>query len=404
MTSKKPLINSTWLVRIYLLLAVGGGLFALFQLLIIPTDRKNVTLWGYSPTRLVMLVFVIVGILGFLSLLINTYRKPQWVQKKVNRLEENFQTPSMPGFYLYSLLLFVTLVTTLSAILIIFIAKQTTDEFIRGYLIRLSPIVIWLIVLAIPPLIFLVCFGYRQKIVFRNFQLAFSKFQIWLRNTNLYRILGISILFSAISFSLLYSFLPTYRDWFIEEDQFLENLTTGLFLGAFFLSALILVLNRGGRLTDFSVPAASLLGFLEEVSYGERFSKSIPMLVPDQNIDALHDYFKIGFLFIQKQENNIIVFLIGGILLVLIFLAGYFLVQYLRKHKTRKPLILFGPLIFTLISATIILIALVLDLNVLKIRNFTFIEELLEFFTGLTLCLGAISIYQRIVFDKFQST
>lgn len=400
MTSRKPLISSTGVVRLYILLAIGAGIFALLLLLAIPADHKNATLWGYSPTRLVMLAFVSIGILVFLGLLINIYYKPQWVQGMIGRLETEFQTPSMVGFYLFALPLLMTVSVTLSGILFIFFTKRTTDEFISGYLIRLSPIVIWLTVLAIPPLILLVYFGYRRKIVFRNFKLAFSKFQVWLRNTNLYRLLGISIFFSVVSFSLLYRFLPAYRDWFIEEDQFLENLTTGLFLASFLLSVLILMLNRGGRVTDFAIPAASLLGFLEEISYGERFSKSIPMIVPDQNIDALHDYFKIGFLFIQKQENNLIVFMIGGTLLVLMLLAGYFLVRYLLKQKFRNPLITFGPLIFTLISAAFIMTALVLDLNVLEIRNFTFIEEMLEFFTALTLFFGAISIYQRIVFDK----
>jgi hypothetical protein len=198
----------------------------------------------------------------------------------------------------------------------------------------------------------------------------------------------------------LYHFLPTYRDWFVEEDQFLENLTTGLFLLAFLLSVLILIFTQRRRIIDFTVPAASLLGFLEEISYGERYSQSIPMINSQKDIDAFHDYFKIGYLFIQKQENDSLAYIIAGASFLLILFSGYILVRYYQKQGYKKPTIIFGPLIFTLISASFILIALILDLNVLEIRNFTFIEELLEFLTALSLFFGAISIYKRIIFEN----
>lgn len=403
MNTRKPLINSTGLVRLYFILAIGGGLFALLRLLAIPPDKKNSILWGYSYSRLVILAFALVGILIFTSFLINTYRKPQWIRRLIEQYKTNFQTPSITGFYLFIIPLFITTSITVGGILFVSLTKIITDEFIRAYLIRLSPIVIWLMVLAIPLLFLLIYFGYQRKIFFRNFQLAFSLFQVWLRNANLYRILGIWILFSAISFSLLYHFLPAYRPWFVEEDDFLENLTTGLFLASILLSTLILLLNRGGRLTDFAVPAASLISFLEEISYGERYSESIPMMVPEKDIDAFHDYFKIGYRLIKNQENDLMVFIIASTFLVLILLAGYFSVRYLQKQKLKNPLITYGPLLFTLIGAVFVLSALILDLNVLKIPNFTFIEEMLEFFTSLSLFFGAISIYQRIIFENQES-
>ena len=400
MTSKKLLINPTGIVRLYFLLAVGGGIFTLLWLLVIPTDKRNSTILGYSPSRIGMLIFVLVGILFFLGLLINTYRKPKWVQVVIDRIDTYFQSPSITGFFIFAIPLLITVSVTLGGIIFTFFTITLTDEFILGYLTRLAPIAIWITVFSVLTLLLLIYYSYKRRVVVQDFQLAFSIFKHWLATTNLYQLMGITIAFCTIIFSLIYALFPDYRPSFVEEDLFLENLTTGLFLSALLLSIFFLVLNRGGQWIDFAVPAASLISFLEEISYGERYSEAIPMMVPERDIDAFHDYFKVGYRFIKNQENVFFVFFISGISIILFLLAGYFLARYIRNQKYENNLIAFGPLIFTLISATFILIALVLDLNVLAIPEYTYIEEMLELFTAISLFFGAISIYQRIAFEK----
>jgi hypothetical protein len=124
------------------------------------------------------------------------------------------------------------------------------------------------------------------------------------------------------------------------------------------------------------------------------------MLYPDEGIDAFHDFFKIGFQFIRKGENELVVYLVGGLLLVLILLAVYFVVRHFRKRRYDSPFVIFGPLVFSLISAAFILISLVLDLDLIKIPEYRFIEEMLELSAALALFFGAISIYQRIAFEE----
>ena len=400
MTSKKTFINSLGIVRLYFLLAAGGGIFTLLWLLVIPTDKRNSTVFGYSPSRMGMLIFMSVGIIFFMGLLINTFRKPKWVQGLIEQIEPYFQSPNITGFFIFAIPLLTTVSATLGGIIFAFFTITLTDEFILGYLTRLAPIVIWITVLAILTLFLLIFYGYPRKVIIQDFQLAFSTFKLWLATTNLYRLLGISIIFCAIVFSLVYALFPDCRPSFVEEDLFLENLTTGLFLFSLLLSVFFLVLNRGGRWIDFAVPAASLISFLEEISYGERYSEAIPMMVPEKDIDAFHDYFKVGYRFIKNQENDFFVFILGGISIILLLLAGFFLAHYIRNQKSKNKLVAFGPLIFTLIGAIFISIAQVLDLNVLAIPEYTYIEEMLELFTAISLFFAAISIYQRIAFEK----
>ena len=152
-------------------------------------------------------------------------------------------------------------------------------------------------------------------------------------------------------------------------------------------------------MTDLTIPAASLLSFLEEISYGERYFESIPKIDPDKNVDALHDFFKIGFKLIRKQENDIIVYGIGLLSLIAILLIGYFVIRHFRKHRYDSPLIIFGPLVFTLIGFTFILISLVLDLDIFHFPEHRLIEEMFEFSAALAFFFGAISIHQRIAFE-----
>jgi len=79
------------------------------------------------------------------------------------------------------------------------------------------------------------------------------------------------------------------------------------------------------------------------------------------------------------------------------------MVRHFRNQRYDAPFVTFGPLIFTVISFTFILISLVLDLDILdmmKISDRHFIEELLELFAALALFYGAISIYQRVVVEE----
>lgn len=346
-----------------------------------------------------MLTFMLVGILLFLCLLITTYRKPGWVLNWVDRLQAQINTPSITGFYF----IFIPLLVALSGFLFLLWTMRITDEFFRAYLVRLTPIMIWLTVMGVLTLLLLIGLGYQRKIFFQNIRLALSEFWVCLNHTNLYRLLGISVLLSVLLFGLLYRILPAYRRWFTAEDQFLENFATGLFFLAFVISVFFLIQNRGGRWIDFLIPVAGLLGFLEEISYGIRYFESIPSINPDEKVDAFHDFFKIGFRFLRKQANDPIVYVIAGVFLIVMLIASCFLVQRFLKGRYENPRKTFAPLIFTLISFVFVLISLVFDLDIFHFPEYRFIEELLELSAAFALFFGAISIHQRIIFEDLST-
>jgi hypothetical protein len=308
------------------------------------------------------------------------------------------RTPGVKGFGLFT----IPLLTVVCGFLLVFWTERIAEVVFQAYLIRLTPVVIWFVWLGFLTLILLVSFGYRRKTLQINTRIAISTFQVWISSANLYKLLGISLLLSVLCFGLLFRLLPLYRRWFYAEDQFLENLTAGLFLITFLLSVFILVKNRGGRVTDLIIPAVSLLGFLEDMSYGERHFASIQKIVSKYNIDGLHDFFKLGVEYLQKQGMNPVFYAITGILLISLSLFGVLVAWYFLKKRYETPLINLGPLIFTIICFAFILPSLVLDFVAIgnpASRVIEFVEELLEWFGALALFFGGISIYQRIAYE-----
>lgn len=92
----------------------------------------------------------------------------------------------------------------------------------------------------------------------------------------------------------------TVRTFIAAEDGILENLTVSLFLFTFLFSLVLLATRQvNGSLNRrwlYLLLAIGLLGFLEEISYGERlFDLKMPV-VYGVKIDALHDLIDVALL------------------------------------------------------------------------------------------------------------
>jgi hypothetical protein len=90
--------------------------------------------------------------------------------------------------------------------------------------------------------------------------------------------------------------LPSYRYLIIDEDQLVENLTAFFFFSAFVLAFVFFLklwrIRRHAGLAAVSVVA--LVGFLDEISFGERlFDLSMPV-VGGVKFDAVHDVIEIA--------------------------------------------------------------------------------------------------------------
>lgn len=65
----------------YFILALFGALFGLAYLLTIPSDPKHSFLFGYSPSRLILVTFFLATIIGTGIITLKLWRNPRWMQK-----------------------------------------------------------------------------------------------------------------------------------------------------------------------------------------------------------------------------------------------------------------------------------------------------------------------------------
>ncbi len=75
------------LLRLFSFLSALEGVIALGMVLDIPADPKNVWLWGYSRTRIMIAASIILLIVFFFSVAIKAWRNPVWASSLVKALE-----------------------------------------------------------------------------------------------------------------------------------------------------------------------------------------------------------------------------------------------------------------------------------------------------------------------------
>jgi hypothetical protein len=190
----------------------------------------------------------------------------------------------------------------------------------------------------------------------------------------------------------------TVRSYFVREDSLIENLTAGLYFCAF-ASALILLTNRRIRnrksctwLTALS--ALGLVGFLDEISFGERLFNFDMPVVRETKLDAVHDVVELGLSLTigleTDQKQLVMLFLLSGLALSLVAILKY-VKRFWKSVITDRyfPLYLVG-FIFVLLGCA----ALMLDTGRFPFRGFNAVEECLELNAALTLLTACFMIYK----------
>lgn len=199
---------------------------------------------------------------------------------------------------------------------------------------------------------------------------------------------------NLLIFSLIYIFLPQCRPFLTEEDQYIENISAIFFLysflfGLFYLPGLRV--KPGFKLLIF-ISIMGLMGFLEELSFGEsRFDLSMPVLY-GVKIDAMHDFFFLGYKLIMKNVNisgSLILFLVAGgliLLLVIMFRCRHTLLNVASAVKEYPPYLL------VLFFGMLILAALIIDLEFFQNEIWYLFEELFEMNAALALIFSILGI------------
>ncbi|MDY6782358.1 MAG: hypothetical protein SW833_07370 [Cyanobacteriota bacterium] len=212
-------------------------------------------------------------------------------------------------------------------------------------------------------------------------------------------------------FTLIYIFFPTLRDNLIEEDKFLENLTALVFLQAFIVSAINLY--RFNHLYKkkiyLFIPAISLLGFLDELSFGERIFKFSAPVVYGTKIDAAHDLFNLIKKVYTKKIGTQIALSFQQFIFIIATIALFGIISKYRKAlsiKLKSLTLNFQdlsfdrawnnlPLKFCLIAFIFLLISTGIELRFFgKFPGKTLVEELSEANMAIGFLFAGISLHK----------
>ncbi len=192
--------------------------------------------------------------------------------------------------------------------------------------------------------------------------------------------------------SFIFSFIiPDFLESISKEDHLLENLTTGLLLGTAFVG-LINWKHRKGNTTAIAIyTILAIIGFLDEVSFGQRLFGFTPPMAGGTSLDGFHDLANMSRKIISTnlQYHPTQTFIISaGLLSALLFCAFKFRFKISGAFKGLKKLKLAS---VVLSIALALLLSQLLDLNIIALSWSTCLEEILELIAalGLLTCLAA---------------
>lgn len=235
---------------------------------------------------------------------------------------------------------------------------------------------------------------------------------------SLSRLYPLVTIVNIVIFSLLYIFIPGLRDSLTKEDQFMEHLTSILFLNAFLLSAFFVTKLKGkpSQALYLIIPIVSLIFFLDETSFGERIFHFTPPVIMGVRVDALHDFIQIAYLMILSLPKSYLLLLLPIFVLAIGTIVLIMLLKYKRYLKVRyvkqlsNLLSNYPPFNYLLVTVVFVSVAMIVDLDMINNKFLFFLEELLEMNAGLSLVFASFALrletkkrqhhYPNIIFLK----
>lgn len=190
----------------------------------------------------------------------------------------------------------------------------------------------------------------------------------------------------------------------IQEGGLIENISAILFVTAFLISLIHwpkIRKEKEARMLGF-IGILGLIGFLDEISFGERlFDLTMPVIY-EVKIDGLHDFFYLGYMYVKDNVN------IPTIYLVLIVIVGFSILSVILLRHKQKLLdfvlsrrvhphhLLIG------IAGILIFAALIVDLDIIHWqkrswqRYWVLLEEVMEMNAALALVFANLCIVRLV--------
>ncbi len=192
----------------------------------------------------------------------------------------------------------------------------------------------------------------------------------------------------------VYTWVPEYRPHFLMEDRLVENLTAFFYVGAFILALVFVFRSKEHQRALIVISAVALLGFLDEMSFGQRlFGLNMPH-IHGIRIDAAHDFFFLGYISIRKYvlpHTTLVYSLIGigaiSAVMVTLKCRSKIIGTFTGSHHKEAY-------ILASIFVCLGLFALVLDLDIVPYRITPLLEEIFEMNAAIALIFCSLSLLQ----------
>ena len=176
-----------------------------------------------------------------------------------------------------------------------------------------------------------------------------------------------------------------------QEDHLLENLTTGLLLGSAFFGIANWRKNKSNKNALAFFTSLAIVGFLDEISFGQRIINFTPPMAGGTSLDGFHDLANMSkkIIAINFQYHPGQTFLILTATILSLTAISYTcrrrvltLVNYFKRLKLN----------YVIASSTFaILFSQLLDLKLIPFSSATALEETLELIASLGLLTCLIS-------------
>jgi hypothetical protein len=213
--------------------------------------------------------------------------------------------------------------------------------------------------------------------------MKFVKVYFWLFGINMLLAFG------------LYIWAPNYRSYLLREDSLVENISVILFFLSFLLSLILYIRNITNRKAAIVLSAISLLGLLDEISFGERLLHMDMPIIRGVKIDAFHDIFYLAFKEIISFSSSHRAFAVI-LLLIIFFIVTILLMKYRSILQEKFAIIItMPPLILASLFVLLVFFALIIDLHIIRIKALFMIEELLEMNAALALLMCGLSLQEQ---------
>lgn len=205
---------------------------------------------------------------------------------------------------------------------------------------------------------------------------------------------GMLVAVNVSIFIALYLLFPNIRYLLFFEDQLIESIAAMLLLGVC-LSGMVVMASFWSiaiqRIIAGIFVLASLVGFLDEVSYGQRFFGFPTWYVYGKPVDGVHDILDISR--VMPASDQMWFFLLMAVMALIVSVIlwktyAYWshMVSFMRTRDGK----LMG--LFLLISLVCVILSTTIDYLRLQSGWFPFAEELLEMNVALALLFALFSV------------